>query len=344
MNKVDIYTDGACSGNPGIGGWGAILQSNGQTKELSGGEMESTNNKMELTAPIEALSSLSAKCKVDLFSDSSYVVNGFEKGWVKSWIKRGWRTASGDEVKNIELWKRLDQLCEMHDVTWHKVKGHSDNVNNNRCDVLATSYVKKLKEGKSGQVVVGVEKAARRSEIYDGSLTEKVLNNKLIYKGHIFTVETLDVELPTGKIVNREVIRHNGGAAVVALDEDGCMYVVHQFRVALERETIEIPAGKLDFGEDPLICARRELLEETGLMAKEIKPLLEMNTTPGFCNERLYLYIATGLSQAKPDYDPDEYIKCEKLPVDQLLKMIFEGKITDSKTIIGILAIKNITK
>lgn len=146
MKTVDIYTDGACSGNPGVGGWGAILQCNGKTKEISGGELETTNNRMELMAPIEALSCLTEKCNVNLFSDSSYVVNAFEKHWISSWIKKGWRTSGGDEVKNIDLWKRLIELCDKHIVTWHKVKGHSDNVNNNRCDVLATSYVKKLKD------------------------------------------------------------------------------------------------------------------------------------------------------------------------------------------------------
>ena len=141
---VDIYTDGACSGNPGNGGWGAVLMYNGVEKEMSGAQKDTTNNQMELLACIKALEALKQPCKVDLYSDSAYVVNSFLQGWLTSWKLNGWRTANNKPVKNLELWQLLDALCLVHDVTWHKVKGHADNVYNNKCDLLATSAIKSI--------------------------------------------------------------------------------------------------------------------------------------------------------------------------------------------------------
>ncbi len=143
MKKVIIYTDGACSGNPGKGGWGAILKYGEKEKVISGFEEDTTNNKMELTAAIEALKCLKEPCSVELYSDSAYLVNGFLNYWVANWKKNGWRTAGKDEVKNIDLWKELDRLNGIHDIKWIKVKGHSDNEFNNRCDKLATGEIKK---------------------------------------------------------------------------------------------------------------------------------------------------------------------------------------------------------
>lgn len=142
MKKVEIYTDGACSGNPGPGGWGAILMYNGKEKEISGYDDNSTNNRMELYAPIRALELLKEPCSVKLYSDSAYVVNGFKNKWVNNWQKNGWKTASKKPVENQDLWKRLIELTEKHDVEWIKVKGHSDNVYNNRADFLATEAIK----------------------------------------------------------------------------------------------------------------------------------------------------------------------------------------------------------
>lgn len=144
MEKITIYTDGACSGNPGPGGWGCILMYNGNKKELSGGSKETTNNIMEITATIEALKALKFPCKVDLYSDSAYVVNCFNQGWIYNWIKKGWKTAGGDSVKNRELWEELYKLTQIHTVTFHKVKGHADNEFNNRCDELARNAIKNL--------------------------------------------------------------------------------------------------------------------------------------------------------------------------------------------------------
>lgn len=143
MKKVEIYTDGACSGNPGVGGWGAILKYGSFEREISGFDENTTNNRMELQAAIEALKMLKEPCEVELFSDSAYLVNGFDKRWVESWRANGWMTAGGDEVKNPDLWKELVRLTGIHRVTWIKVKGHSDNEYNNRCDKLATGEIKK---------------------------------------------------------------------------------------------------------------------------------------------------------------------------------------------------------
>lgn len=143
MKKVIIYTDGACSGNPGKGGWGAVLKYGEREREISGFDENTTNNKMELTAAIEALKCLKESCEVELYSDSAYLVHGFQKNWVEGWKNNGWLTAGKDEVKNIELWKELDRLNRVHNIKWIKVKGHSDNEYNNRCDKLATGEIKK---------------------------------------------------------------------------------------------------------------------------------------------------------------------------------------------------------
>ena len=144
MDKVIIYTDGACSGNPGPGGWVSILMMGENRKEISGGKKDTTNNVMELTAVIEALKLLKRPCKVDLYSDSAYVVNAFLQNWILGWIKNSWKNSSKEEVKNKELWQELFSLTKIHDVTFHKVKGHADNEYNNRCDELARNAIKNL--------------------------------------------------------------------------------------------------------------------------------------------------------------------------------------------------------
>jgi len=144
MKTVDIYTDGACSGNPGAGGYCAILIYNGVEKVVSGSEEQTTNNRMELLAVIKGLEALKEKCKVNLYSDSAYVVDAFLQGWVDSWQANNWRTANKKEVKNPDLWKKLLSLTDMHVVTFIKVKGHSDNEYNNRCDKIAVSEYKNL--------------------------------------------------------------------------------------------------------------------------------------------------------------------------------------------------------
>lgn len=144
MKKVILYTDGACSGNPGPGGYAAILIYNGVEKEISGGEKNTTNNKMEMMAVIKGLEMLKEACEVSVYSDSAYVVNSIEKGWVYSWKKNNWKKADKKEVKNIELWERMLELMNMHKVSFLKVKGHSNDELNNRCDRLAVSEREKL--------------------------------------------------------------------------------------------------------------------------------------------------------------------------------------------------------
>ncbi|MEA4966129.1 MAG: ribonuclease HI [Oscillospiraceae bacterium] len=139
MKQVEIYTDGACSGNPGPGGWGAILCYGGLEKELSGGEPKTTNNRMELTAVIEALSKLKESCTVDLYSDSKYVIDALQKRWVYGWKQRGWIKSDKKPALNVDLWERLLPLLELHDARYHWVKGHAENPKNNRCDELAVA-------------------------------------------------------------------------------------------------------------------------------------------------------------------------------------------------------------
>lgn len=141
MKEVTIYTDGACSGNPGPGGWGAVLIYGEHRKEISGGDGHTTNNRMELTGPIEALGLLNYPCKVKLYSDSAYLVNAFSLQWITNWQRNGWKTAQKKPVENKELWQRLVELCNMHDIQFIKVKGHADNKENNRCDELARAAI-----------------------------------------------------------------------------------------------------------------------------------------------------------------------------------------------------------
>ena len=142
MEKVIIYTDGACSGNPGPGGWGAILMYKENKKEIAGRKEDTTNNVMELTAVVEGFKLLKFPCEVEIYSDSAYVVNAFQQRWIYNWVKNNWKTAGKAPVKNQELWQELYDLTKIHKVTFHKVKGHSDNEFNNRCDELARNAIK----------------------------------------------------------------------------------------------------------------------------------------------------------------------------------------------------------
>ena len=144
MEKVIIYTDGACSGNPGPGGWGAILMYKDTKKEISGGKKDTTNNVMELTAALEALKLLKFPCEVELYSDSAYLVHGFNQGWIYGWQKNNWKNSSKEPVKNKEIWEEIYKMTQKHKVKFIKVKGHSDNEFNNRCDEMARNAIKTL--------------------------------------------------------------------------------------------------------------------------------------------------------------------------------------------------------
>lgn len=143
MKKVTIYTDGACSGNPGPGGWAAVLRYGGQIRELSGGEPQTTNNRMELLGAIEALKALKEPCQVDLYTDSQYLANAVNKGWLASWKAKNWKRKDG-ELKNPDLWQEVDRLLSVHKVSFHWVRGHADNEWNNRCDALAVKEREKF--------------------------------------------------------------------------------------------------------------------------------------------------------------------------------------------------------
>ncbi len=145
MKKVTLYTDGACSGNPGTGGWGAVLMYNGYEKQISGAEESTTNNRMEIFAVICGLECLKEPCEVTVYSDSAYTVNAFAEGWIYSWARDGWKKADGKQVLNCDLWQRLWNLTQIHRVEFIKVKGHADNEYNNLCDKLATTAIKNFK-------------------------------------------------------------------------------------------------------------------------------------------------------------------------------------------------------
>ena len=145
MKHVTIYTDGACSGNPGPGGWAAILRYGGHEKELSGGEPETTKNRMELLGAITALQALREPCQVELYTDSQYLANAINLGWLREWKKKGWKRKGG-ELKNTDLWQTLDALLQTHTVRFHWVKGHADNEYNNRCDALAVAEREKFQQ------------------------------------------------------------------------------------------------------------------------------------------------------------------------------------------------------
>ncbi len=144
MKQVTIYTDGSCSGNPGPGGWAAILIRGSHEKELSGGEPQTTNNRMELTAVISALEALKEPCAVDLYTDSRYIVDALEKGWAKRWRSRGWMRSGKEKALNPDLWARLLDLCDRHQVSLHWVRGHNGDPYNERCDELAVSETMKF--------------------------------------------------------------------------------------------------------------------------------------------------------------------------------------------------------
>lgn len=146
MKYIELFTDGACSGNPGPGGWGVVLRYNGHEKELSGGEKDTTNNRMELTAAIMGLTALKEPCKVRLVTDSKYVADGITRGWAESWRKNNWRKADKKPALNPDLWEKLLNLIKEHDVTIDWVKGHAGHPENERCDRLAVAYYQKLQE------------------------------------------------------------------------------------------------------------------------------------------------------------------------------------------------------
>jgi ADP-ribose pyrophosphatase len=166
---------------------------------------------------------------------------------------------------------------------------------------------------------------------------EKTVSKKHIYTGKIISVDLVTVTLPDGRQATRDIVTHPGASAVVPINENGEIYMVRQYRKPIERVSLEIPAGKLDAGEDPRVCAERELKEETGLSARNMIHIASIHSTPGFSNEILHLYAATGLREGESCADSDEFISTERFSVAELTNMISSGEITDGKSIIGIL-------
>lgn len=173
---------------------------------------------------------------------------------------------------------------------------------------------------------------------------EKTLSREEIYRGNIIKVSSLTVALPDGRTATRDVVAHPGASVILPLNERGEAYLVRQFRKPLESMSLELPAGKLDQGEDPGVCAERELKEETGLTADSIKHVISIHTTPGFSDEVIHLYVATGLTEGDSCTDADEFLSTEKLPVGTLVDMVLKGEITDAKSIIGILLADRVIK
>ncbi|MBQ8828314.1 MAG: NUDIX hydrolase [Clostridia bacterium] len=178
---------------------------------------------------------------------------------------------------------------------------------------------------------------ADRHSAYTGELFEKIEKTETVFDGKVFKALKYDVSLPDGTLAKREVVRHSGGSAVIPVDENGDVYMVRQYRISPGENLIEIPAGKLEIGEDPFECAVRELTEETGLIAKNVEHLISFYPTPGYCSEKIHVYLATGLKKGNPNRDEKEFLHVLKYPLSELVKMVQSGEITDSKTVIAIL-------
>lgn len=172
----------------------------------------------------------------------------------------------------------------------------------------------------------------------DAGLHERIISEEQAWKGRFLDVRSAQVELPNGRVTGRDLVRHPGASAVVALTESGKIVLVRQYRTAIDRVTVEIPAGKLDPGEDPLECAKRELHEETGFSASRIQYLTTIATTPGFCDEVIHIYMATGLTFDGANPDDDEFVNVDLVPLSELIDAVLDGKIEDAKTVVGALA------
>lgn len=169
------------------------------------------------------------------------------------------------------------------------------------------------------------------------NIEEKFVKRERKFTGAVVGLDIVTVKLPDGREATRDVVVHPGGATVIPLSDDNCLYLVRQYRAAVGKIMLELPAGKLDKEEDPLECAKRELKEETGIKANRIKKISEINTTPGFCDETLHMYLATELEVGEAKLDNDEFLRVEKISIPKVLDMIVNNEITDSKTIIGTL-------
>jgi ADP-ribose pyrophosphatase len=171
---------------------------------------------------------------------------------------------------------------------------------------------------------------------------EKTVARRNVFEGSVIRVDSLEVLLQNGKKVKRDLVLHPGASVIIPINENNELYMVRQYRKPIEKISLEIPAGKLDAGEEPLECAIRELKEETGVEAEKVKHLFSIHSTPGFCNEILHMFVATGIVEGKACTDEDEFLSVEKIHIDKLMDMVLSGEITDAKTVIGIMAAQRI--
>lgn len=428
-----LYTDGACSGNPGPGAWAAILVDEDRYQVFWGAYDNTTNNRMELMGPLGVLEYLQEGLDVAVHSDSSYLVRAFHERWLDKWQRNNWVNSTKQPVKNRDLWERILQESRRHRLTFVKVKGHADSTLNNFVDQTAVQAIDDLrsqliKEGvtytamgmmdslpKIGQdlayeeardqgLFVALSSKSSRSDPSPSDLTrpfpfestlapssadssgsassisasatphssleesrsahlqipllsleeakalladnpdqpaftERTTQEKQIFQGRVFSIEVNDIALPDGRPSIREVVRHPGGACVLPYDaETDTIYMVRQYRYPFGKLLWEVPAGKLETGEDPLVCARRELEEECGIQAKSWTKLLTTYPSPGYCAEILTIYLALSLTYGDRHLDPGEFLGVGAFHRKTVFEMIRQGLIVDGKTLQALLA------
>lgn len=228
--------------------------------------------------------------------------------------------------------------CPVEDASWENVESREAAAQSVRESVQAFTYDgDRSSIGHLSGAPVERDLVLGDEDPRDAALAEKPLTEDVAWTGRIFNVDRLRVELPDGRVALRDVVRHPGAVAVVALTEDGRICLVRQYRTALDRVTVEIPAGKLAPGEDPLECASRELLEETGMSAEKIAFLTTIATSDGFTDELIHVYMATGLTFTRSNPDADEFINVDLVPLEELVDAVLDGRIEDAKTVVGAL-------
>lgn len=381
-----LYTDGACSGNPGPGAWAAILVDEDRYQVFWSAYHNTTNNRMELMGPLGVLEYLHERSEVAVHSDSSYLVRAFHERWLDKWQRNNWVNSTKQPVKNRDLWERMLQESHRHRLTFVKVKGHADSTLNNFVDQTAVqaiddlrsrlikegvtytatgmmdslprvgqdlaydevqdqgAFQSSLEESRSSHLQIPLlsleeAKALLADDPDQPAFTERTTQEKQIFQGRVFSIEVNDIALPDGRPSIREVVRHPGGACVLPYDaETDTIYMVRQYRYPFGKLLWELPAGKLEPGEDPLVCARRELEEECGIQAKSWTKLLTTYPSPGYCAEILTIYLALSLTHGDRHLDPGEFLGVGAFHRKTVFEMIRQGLIVDGKTLQALLA------